>query len=318
MAFKTPKQLFIAVSNTAVGKSRQVWTHTLLLGFLAGVFISLGGLLSLTVGGQMGGTKSTDPGMQKFIFGLVFPYGLMIVLLAGAELATGNVSVMIVGVMTNKVKMSDLWRNWGLSYFGNFIGSVFTAYFFVYLPGLVDDSNGVAAAAANIASAKIHGLNWGQYFLRGIACNWLVCLAVWMAMAGEDFAGKILAMWPPITAFVTIGYEHSVANMFLVTLGLMVKGDTVANGTFGEFIGLNLVPVTLGNIVGGGVFVAGAYYHTYYEFVEESKLKSKEMNIAKDKAVIASRTPRAAGAPSSPQPGAKEMTVVTHDVPVAV
>jgi len=173
--------------------------------------------------------------------------------------------------------MKGLFKNWSLVYIGNFLGSIFVAFFLAYKCGLFD-SLPWAGWAATVANTKC-GLDFSTAFLRGIGCNWLVCLAVWLAISSEDVIGKIFACWFPIMAFVTIGFEHSVANMFFIPLGIFAAnnpaisekladaGIATTNLMGGEgwynFFITNLVPVTLGNIVGAALFVAALYWYVY-------------------------------------------------------
>jgi len=163
------------------------------------------------------------PGLQKLIFGSVFPVGLILVVIAGSELFTGNCMIPVISCLNRKAKWSGLFRNWVIVYIGNFIGALFVAYFLAHLTGLFakDPWN---AYIGTIGVAKT-SLSWGAAFWRAVGCNWLVCLAVWMALSSEDIAGKILAIWFPIMAFVALGFEHSVANMFSFRLlsSLQVK-----------------------------------------------------------------------------------------------
>jgi formate/nitrite transporter len=258
MAYKTPKAIAEAACGAACAKTALSSSKQIVLGFLAGAFIAFGGLLAIVVG--KGSTVFAQPefaGLGKFVFGGVFPVGLMLVIIAGAELFTGNCGVIPTGCLSKQTSWTGLLRNWGFVYLGNFIGSVFVALFIAYWTGIVN-GGGLGEAAAAIAEGKV-ALTWGQAILRGIGCNWLVVLAVWMALASDDIGGKILAIWFPIMAFVTLGLEHSIANMFFIPLG-MLNG---ANVTIGQFLFSNLLPVTIGNIIGGAVFVGAAYWWIY-------------------------------------------------------
>ncbi len=257
MTFKSPKDT--ACSMDAVGCAKMgISTGRLLtLGFLAGAYIAFGGILAVIVGGGVPGIAADNPGLQKFIFGAVFPVGLMLVILAGAELFTGNTATCIPAVLNGSTRWTALARNWGLSYLGNFIGSLFIAYFLVYLTHLFA-SDPWHASIVSIANWK-GTQDFMPLFLKAIGCNWLVCLAVWLAVAADDVTGKILGIWFPIMAFVAIGFEHSIANMFFIPAGMLYG----ANVTWAQFLLGNLVPVTLGNIIGGALFVGLAYWYIY-------------------------------------------------------
>ncbi len=271
MPFKSPKATMEAVSIAGCNKASLSVPKQLVLGFLAGAFIAIGGMLAITVGSGSPAVSAANPGLGKLLFAAVFPVGLMLVVIAGAELFTGNTGVLMPACLSGAAKWKNLFRNWGVVYIGNFIGALFVAFFMAYLSGLINASGPTPAdpaaaalpyklglAAKSIAEAKVK-IPWGQALLRGILCNWLVCLAVWMATAADDIGGKILAIWFPIMAFVALGSEHSVANMFFIPLG-MLNG---ANVTIGQFLWNNLVPVTIGNIIGGAGLVGTLYWWIY-------------------------------------------------------
>lgn len=182
----------------------------------------------------------------------------MLVVIAGSELFTGNVMYMVMGCLNGEASIGGLARNWIVSWIFNFVGALFVAYVLAYLGGVVADPT-ISAGAMTVAETKI-GLSWDQAFIRAIGCNWLVCLAVYLAFASDDIIGKIFGIWFPIMAFVTIGFEHSVANMFFLPLGMFLGAEGV---TWSTIILNNLIPVTLGNIVGGAIFVACIYYFVY-------------------------------------------------------
>ncbi len=207
-------------------------------------------------------------GLVKFAAGAVFPVGLMLVVIAGSELFTGNCMFAPISVLNGEASFKGLLKNWTLVYVGNFLGSIFVAFFLAYQCGFFDNMPW-ASWAVTVANTKC-GLDFETAFLRGIGCNWLVCLAVWLAISSEDVISKIFACWFPIMAFVTIGFEHSVANMFFIPLGIFVAGDpeiaanvATSNLSWYNFFITNLVPVTLGNIVGAAFFVAALYWYVY-------------------------------------------------------
>jgi formate/nitrite transporter len=265
MPFKSPKAIVEAVCSSGCTKSQLPISKQLVLGFLAGAYIAVGSLLAIVVGKGSPELATANPGLAKFLFGAVFPVGLMLVIIAGSELFTGNVGMITCACLTGGAKWRALLRNWLFVYLGNFVGAVFVALFIAYWSGLVNVSSSdtfaqtVGKAAAAIAEAKTIKMGWGAALLRGIGCNWLVCLAVWMAVASDDIAGKILAIWWPIMTFVALGLEHSVANMFFIPLG-MFNG---AHVTIIDLLWRNLVPVTIGNIIGGGLFVGAVYWWIY-------------------------------------------------------
>ncbi|MEA3345755.1 MAG: formate/nitrite transporter family protein [Chloroflexota bacterium] len=257
MGFRSPKETVREVDAVGCAKADLSWSQLLTLGFLAGAFIAFGGLLAIVVGGGVPGIKADNPGLQKFIFGGVFPVGLMLVVIAGAELFTGNTACCIPAVLSKDISWTACVRNWGLSYISNFLGSLFVAFFLTYLTGLVA-KNPWLDTTIGIAEAKVSQDFW-QLFLKGVGCNWLVCLAVWLAIASDDVIGKIWGIWFPIMAFVALGFEHSIANMFFIPAGIFYGAEV----TWGQLFINNLIPVTLGNVVGGAFFVGAVYWYVY-------------------------------------------------------
>ena len=257
MPFKSPKAIVEAACGAGCAKSELSISKQLMLGFLAGAYIAFGGLLAIVVGKGSPAIAAANPGLAKFIFAAVFPVGLMLVVIAGSELFTGNCGVITPACLTGKARWNGLLRNWVVVYIGNFIGSIFVALLLAYWTGIVNGGD-LGKAAAAIAEGKVK-LDWFAALLRGVGCNWLVCLAVWLAISAEDIGGKILAIWFPIMAFVALGFEHSVANMFFIPLG-MLNGAQVS---IGQFLWNNLLPVTIGNIIGGAGLVGAIYWWLY-------------------------------------------------------
>lgn len=257
MSLKSPREIVGAVCSAGSAKARLALPKQLVLGFLAGVFVALGGLLAIVVGQGSPELAKANPGLAALAFGAVFPLGFILVAIVGAELFTENCAALTSACLVGAAKWRALLRNWGVVYVGNFIGSLFVALFLAYWSGIVNGGD-LGKAAAGIAEAKVN-LGWWQVLLRSIGCNWLVCLAVWLAIASDDISGKILGIWFPIMAFVTLGFEHSVANMFFIPLG-MFNG---ANVSVGQFLWNNLVPSTLGNIIGGAGLVGWLYWWIY-------------------------------------------------------
>lgn len=259
MAFKSPEAIIEAACNAGRAKSNLSVAKELLLGFLAGAFIAFGGLVAIVVGKGSPALAAANPGLAKLLFAGVFPVGIMLVVITGSELFTGNCGVIVPACLSGAARWRDLLRNWGLVYVGNFMGSLFVALFLSYWTNITNvNATGLAAdlglATAKIAEAKIN-MGWGALVLRGLGCNWLVCLAIWLAISADDVIGKSAGLWFPVMAFVAIGFEHSVANMFFISLG-MLNG---ANVSWGQFLWNNLLPVTIGNIIGGAGFVGAVY-----------------------------------------------------------
>jgi formate/nitrite transporter len=249
----SPREIAALVEGVGVAKARLPVLDTLALAVLAGAFIAFGAMFAtlVTTGNDFGF------GLNRLIGGVAFSLGLILVVVGGAELFTGN-NLIVMAWADRKITMRQLLRNWGLVFAGNFAGAVGAAVL-VYLSGVLQLGEGaVADSASKIASAKV-ALPFADAFFRGILCNALVCLAVWLCFAAHTVSGKILAIIFPISAFVALGFEHSIANMYFIPLGWLLDADGV---TLASFLG-NLVPVTLGNIVGGSVFVALVYWMIY-------------------------------------------------------
>jgi formate transporter len=257
MSINTPHEIVNVAENAAIGKHKFDIKRIFVLSFLAGAYIAFGGLLSIIVGGGVPGIAAQNPGIAKFLFGAMFPVGLMLVVLAGAELFTGNNAYFMPAVLRGNLKWSALMRNWALVYLGNFFGALFVAYFLVHLTGIVS-SDPWSQTIANLAISKTSN-PFFVTFLKGIGANWLVCLAIWLGMASHQTSGKILGIWWPVMAFVAFGFEHSIANMFFLPLAIF-EGAPI---TWGSFVFNNLIAATLGNIVGGALFVGTSYWYAY-------------------------------------------------------
>ena len=254
----TPGEIATATVSVGIKKAELATKSCVLLGILAGIFIGLGGLGNILIGQTI---SSIDPGLGRFVGAIIFPIGLMLVVICGAELFTGN-CLMTLAVMEKKITMGQMFKNWGIVYVTNFIGSVLLVLVVFYGGTLSGDA---ATKAVAIAEAKA-GLTVSQALLRAILCNIIVVLAVWMATAGQDIVSKIFACWFPIMLFVLCGFEHSVANMFFIPMGMMLG----AKVTMASLI-TNLVVVTLGNIVGGAIVIPWLYHNSY---LKSNKIKS--------------------------------------------
>jgi len=267
---KTPATVADTLTRTVCVKKVQASALKLtILGIFAGVYIGFGAQLAIMVTHDMAGFLGV--GMAKLIGGAVFSVGLMLVVIAGAELFTGN-NLIFLSVLDRQVSVGKWLRNWTIVFLANFAGSLLLVLL-MYWSGLwKTNGNLVGATALSIANTKVN-LTFLQGFARGILCNWLVCLAVWMAVSAGTVIGKLWAIFFPIMAFVASGFEHSVANMFFIPMGLALKGQTaivtaagltdkLAHLTVGGMV-MNLIPVTLGNIIGGAFFVATLYWMVY-------------------------------------------------------
>ncbi len=256
MAFQKPAEIVAAAEKAACSKTSLSLPKMLVLGFLAGAYIAFGGLVAIVVGKGSPTLAAANPGLAKLLFAAVFPVGIMMVVIAGSELFTGNCSIIMPGCLCGKASWGRMLANWIVVYVGNLLGSLFVAVVLAYLTHIVRGGT-LGEAAAGIAEAKVDKGFW-TLLLSGVGCNWLVGLGIWLAIAADDVSGKILGLWFPIMTFVAIGFEHSVANMFFIPLG-MLNGANVSTAGFIA----HLIPVTLGNIIGGSVLVGGVYSWLY-------------------------------------------------------
>lgn len=239
----------------------------IILGILAGAYISFGACLATLIGHDA--AKYVGLGLSRFFVGGVFSVGLMLVVIAGAELFTGN-NLMLMSVLDKGASLPKMLYKWLVVFIANFLGSVFIATLFYKTNLWKMGDMAVGLAALKIANAKV-GLTFTEALTRGILCNWLVCLAVWMALASREIVGKIFAIFFPIMAFVALGFEHSIANMYFIPIGIFLKssglvpaeGLDLANLTWGNFFVKNLYPVTVGNVIGGAIFVGLLYWTVY-------------------------------------------------------
>jgi len=247
-----PAQMAARVERAGISKTELPALSVFALAMLAGAFIAFGAMLYTLV--------ITDSGLgfgpSRLLSGLAFSLGLILVIVGGAELFTGN-ALIVMAWASRRISSAALLRNWALVYGGNFAGALGAALL-VYLSGTLSlDGGAVGHSARTIAAAKL-ALPAGQAFFRGVLCNALVCLAVWLCYSARDVAGKILAIVWPISAFVALGFEHSVANMYLIPIG-MLAGAAFDLGGFAR----NLLWVSLGNIAGGAGGVALVYWTIY-------------------------------------------------------
>lgn len=268
-----PQAMARKAEDVGVAKADMGPFNMMALAVLAGAFIALGAIFATTV--TTGGSGSLPYGVVKLLGGLVFSLGLILVVGAGAELFTGN-NLIVMAWASGRVSTRRLLRNWIIVYAGNFLGALVTAVLMLLSQQYLSASGALGLNVLNIANAKV-GLGFVQAIVLGILCNVLVCLAVWLCIGARSATDKILAIIFPITAFVAAGFEHSVANMYFIPMGLLVKatapatfwsqiGLTAADFsqlTWGNFFFANLLPVTIGNIIGGSVMVGLVYWFIY-------------------------------------------------------
>jgi formate/nitrite transporter len=259
----SPKEIAARVSSVGVTKARMPLVPMTMLGILAGAFIALGALYFTLITSD----PSVGRALARLLGGLVFAMGLIMVVVAGGELFTGN-NLLVMAWADRQITTGELLRNWVVVYVANAIGA-FGVVALAWLAGMAHWNEGaVARQVLRIAVAKSQ-LPFSEAFFAGVLCNVLVCMAVWLAMAGRSVTDKILAILLPISAFVAAGFEHSVANFYFLGLGLLINSRAATEAITpdpaltGMGLVTNLVPVTLGNIVGGGVLVALVYYVIY-------------------------------------------------------
>lgn len=257
MKHLTASETLEATIKAGMGKASGSFAKLFLLGLLGGAFIALAAAGSNMAAFHFLAVPATV-GIGKCISGLVFAAGLIMVVLAGGELFTGN-CLMVVPAIDGEIKWSAMLRNWIIVYIANLIGSVFVAWL-VTNSGLMSAGGGLlGTVTTNIALAKA-SLPFGKAVILGILCNFLVCIAIWMATAADSTVGKVFCIFFPIWLFVTSGYEHSIANMYYIPAGIFASHGATAGLTWGTFFVNNLLPVTIGNIIGGSIFVGCTFY----------------------------------------------------------
>jgi formate/nitrite transporter len=268
-----PPTMARKAEDVGIAKASLPAVRMFTLAVLAGAFIALGGDFATIA--TTGAGETIGHGPARVLGGLVFSLGLVLVVVGGAELFTGN-NLLVMAWAARRVRARAVLRNWAIVYAGNFAGALGTAWL-VYASGQYRDGSGaVGRQALQIATAKA-SLDFDEALARGVLANVLVCLAVWLCLSARSVADKVLAIVFPITAFVAAGFEHSVANMYFLPAGLFIKsgapdafwetggtsGDAYGDLTWGRFLGHNLVPVTIGNLIGGAVLVGLVYAFVY-------------------------------------------------------
>lgn len=280
-----PAEMAEKAEEIGVKKANMAFMTTFGLAILAGAFVAVGGIFMTTVtagslvmnlaDGTRGSTISLPFGVVKLLGGLAFSLGLILVLVGGAELFTGN-NLIVMAFINKRVSFLWMMRNWAIVYLGNFVGSILTAGIMFYTQQYTFGSGGVGLNILSIGEAKT-GLGFVQAVALGMMCNALVCMAVWLTYSARTTTDRILAIVPAITAFVAGGFEHSVANMYLIPIALFVKAGAgpaffglihktpadFPHLTWMNFLVTNLLPVTIGNIIGGAGMVGLAYWFVY-------------------------------------------------------
>ncbi len=288
-----PAEMAKRAEYVGVRKAETAASTLLALSILAGAFIALGAIFSTTVvaggisikdaAGEAAFSTGFPYGFNRLLAGLVFCVGLILVVVGGAELFTGN-NLIVMAWASRKITTTALLRNWVIVYFGNFIGSIGTAAVLFFSKQFLNGGGSVGLTALNIAKSKVE-FGFGQALALGILCNALVCMAVWMTFSARSTIDKIAAIIFPVTAFVAAGFEHSIANMYFIPIAIFIKDFAdgkfwemisktpadYASITWGNFLVKNLIPVTIGNIIGGVVMVAAVYWLVFLRPEQSSK-----------------------------------------------
>lgn len=262
MIMYTPEEAFRRVVEAGYKKVKKTLFEKLILGFMGGLFISLGYLLDIRV---IAGLSDQWGTFSNFIGGAVFPIGLICILLTGSELITSNMMVIPVALYEKRVDFNQLLNNWFWITLTNLTGALFAAYFFGHVVGLTE-TEPFLSKTIHIAEAKVGDPFWIA-FISGIGCNLLVCAAVWFCFLAKSFSGKVLGIWFPIMSFVAIGFQHVVANMFVIPAAIFA-----GHLNWMDFL-MNFIPVFLGNVVGGVLFMGLVYHSVYRGTTDKTKKK---------------------------------------------
>ncbi|PLS09560.1 formate/nitrite transporter family protein [Neobacillus cucumis] len=257
MAFLKPYEIAETAIDAGLKKAKLPLAKMFILGILGGAFISIGYLLDIRVTANLPKEWGT---FGSFLGASVFPLGLILILLAGGELLTGNMMALAMGYYAKKVSLGRLIYNWIWITISNFVGAVFVAYVFGHLAGLTSEDPFLTKTIA-LAQGKISEAFWPSFF-SAIGCNWLVGLAVWLSYGSQEMSGKVLCIWFPIMGFVAIGFQHVVANMFVIPAAIFAQ-----HFSWNDFV-RNFIPVFLGNAVGGSIFVSLAYWLSYKDYIK--------------------------------------------------
>ena len=267
--FYNPKEITLSFAASASYKSKLPPIKFCLLSVLGGAFIAFGGLLTVMVAGGMPGVEASNPDIVKFVSGALFPIGLIMVSITGADLFTSDCAAFTYPLLQKKIKVKLFCKYLLLSYLFNFVGTQIIAFFLSYEVGLLDKAPW-QAYLHHYAGAKVDQ-DFIKVLIKGIGANWLVCLGMFMGYAAKDISGKCIGIWIPVMLFVTLGYEHSIANMFFIPAAIYSGADI----SWCSFMLQNIIPATIGNLIGGAGLVGCVYWYLY---LREDK-NSHEENI---------------------------------------
>ncbi|KAJ6500756.1 Formate/nitrite transporter [Mycena sanguinolenta] len=274
-----PGQVAVLMIEHAVIKHATRYDKVFFKAFLAGLMLSFGGLMNVLVNAGSTGLNASNPALVKILGGFVFPSGFVLIVMLSLELLTSNMMVFPMAVMTKAIPWWSLVVNWTIVTFGNLAGSLFSAALLVHYSGIVSTEPFLSGVVA-YAEKKAVTPEWHQIFLRGIGCNILVCLAVWLAAGAKETVSKLIAIWIPIWIFVAVGFDHVIANMFYIPLGIMFGADLTVAG----YIRKSLIATYLGNIVGAAIVWLPAVYFYLGDYSPAQGLQEAEEGSVTDSA----------------------------------
>lgn len=255
----TPYDVIALVRQMGEKKYHTPLGKLITLGLLGGIYIAMGGLLATYSASGIAGLAEANPVLPKLLSGVMFPVGLMLVVLVGAELFTGNTAYLMPATCAGDIPRSYFIKNWLIVYLANFAGAILFDYLIAYQTDVFHNPE-MRSYLLHLAEAKV-SQPWWQVFWRGVGANWLVCLAVWLGFSSRSMAGRLIGIWWPVMTFVVLGFEHSVANMFYIPTAIFYGSDV----QWSSFLLDNLLPATLGNIVGGAGLVGCLYAYLYHQ-----------------------------------------------------
>ncbi|GAB6011962.1 formate/nitrite transporter family protein [Viscerimonas tarda] len=255
--YYTPKEITQNFAASATNKRNLPLIKFMLAAILGGAFIAFGGMLSVMVAGGMPGIGASNPGLVKFVAGALFPVGLIMVSITGADLFTSDCAAFTYSSLQRQITIKTYFKYLLFSYLFNFTGTQLVAFLLSYEVGLLD-SEPWQGYLHHYAEAKVNQ-DFIKVLLKGIGANWLVCLGMFMGYSAKDITGKCIAIWIPVMLFVSLGYEHSIANMFFIPAAIY----SGANILWADFICQNLIPATIGNFIGGALFVGCVYWYLH-------------------------------------------------------
>ncbi|KAN0090904.1 Formate/nitrite transporter [Tylopilus felleus] len=272
-----PAETTVALIETAVAKHNTRWDKTFFKAVLAGIMLSFGGLFDIIISGGSAGIAASNPGLVKVLGGFVFPVGLVMIILQGFDLLTSNIMIFPMAAIKGAIPWWGVPVNWIIVTFGNLVGSLFFAAILAKYDGLTT-TQPYLGYIQNFAIDKAVTPAWYQIFIRGIGCNWLVCIAVWQATAAKETSSKVIATWFPIWVFVACGFDHVVANMFSLPLSIMLHADL----TTAYYIKKSLIASYIGNIIGGCLVGLPAVYFYLDDWKAGGLRNAEEARVEKN------------------------------------